>query len=275
MNNIIATEETKTAGAISYWRLGGETSLAKLTLEWQAVGLDPNLLPGNPSAEVCLRRAVGAVESPTRKSLKIRGGDFQGGWALVEIDTTDGHVKTQEILRAKIEGAATRIECFGEELANIVLDRFAALRVELAATDISAWLTKLAKDKGTATSLRESGGVYFVPRAQVEFWSKVAQALQASGAHKVFRIPAMRSEEAVAAILDAVEQEAAKLVQEVEADLEDDKLGSRALDSRKERCDAMLAKIRTYEQLLGVKMVALQGKVEGLAVNVVAASLAA
>ena len=272
-NNVIAIN-TDTAGAISYWRLAGATSRAALALQWLAVGLDEALLPANPSNEVALRRAVTDQEGKDQKAFRIKGNKDFNGWGVVEVSTKDGHVSTTEIMRARLDGDNIVVETQIEGLAARTEQAFAMHKGALAAADISGWLIKLASGKA-ATSLRESGGVYFVPRQHTDFWTKVATALQGCGDHKVFRIPAMQTREAIEAILDSVTQEAERLITDVNSELQASEIGERALTTRKTRCDEMLAKIRSYENLLGVKMAALQAKVEGLAVNVVSASLAA
>lgn len=275
---IVTNDDVKTAGAISYWRLSGDTRLADLTAAWAAEGLDEKLLPGEPSPEVALRRAVGAQESSTRRSFKIKGGDFAGGWGLVEVDTSLGHVQTYELLRAKWDAANQRIDidASGHGLRNDVYDRFPVERASLAPADISSWLIKLANGK-SATSLRDSGGIYFVPRGHVDFWRSVGRAVEKCG-HKVFKIPALHNTEAVEAILDAITTEANAEVEAIEADLEkigDDAVGKRGLASREKRCSELLKKVAEYEALLGVRLPEIQQRVEDLSSAVATAALAA
>jgi hypothetical protein len=283
-SNFIVTN-TDTAGAISYWRLSGDTTLAKLTQAWQAEGLDAALLPSEPSAEVAIRRAVVSQESANRKAFKIKGGDFNGGWGLVEVDTKDGHVNTTELIRARwdvgyqiIRTDINTLSVETSKISNEIQAAFRAARVTLASTDIGGWLVKLADGKA-ATSLRDSGGIYFVPRPNVAFWEQVARAIQAAGEHRVFRIPALHCDEAVEAILDSITREARDAAEEIEAELaartEESGIGDRALASRKVRCEKLLDKIRSYETLLGVKLPEIQTRIEGLAGSVVAAALAA
>jgi len=283
-SNFIVTN-TDTAGAISYWRLSGETTLAKLTQAWQAEGLDPKDLPSEPSAEVALRRAIVAQESATRKAFKIKGGDFNHGWGLVDVITTDGHVTTSELIRVRWDASNQSVVLDDSNLTvsskidSEIRDAFQAARVTLASTDIGSWLVKLADGKA-ATSLRDSGGIYFVPRPNVSYWERVARAVQAAGEHRVFRIPALHCDEAVEAILDSITREASDAAEEIEAELveratTEDGIGDRALESRKARCVKLLDKIRSYETLLGVKLPEIQARIEGLAGSVAAAALAA
>jgi hypothetical protein len=273
---IVTKDDVKTAGAISYWRLSGDTRLAALEAAWRAEGLDEKLLPSEPSPEVALRRSVGAQESSTRRSFKIKGGDFAGGWGLVEVDTSGGHVQTYELLRARWDAGNQRIDIDTNHhgLNTEVLNRFPVERASLAPADISSWLIKLANGK-SATSLRDSGGIYFVPRGHVDFWRSVGRAVEQCG-HKVFKIPALHNTEAVEAILDAITTEANAEVEAIEADLEkigDEAPGKRALDSRATRCRDLLKKVAEYETLLGVRLPEIQARVEDLSSAVATAAL--
>ena len=87
----------------------------------------------------------------------------------------------------------------------------------------------------------------------MEFWNKAADAIQSVSDHKVFRIPAMRNDEAVAAIIDAVTQEAEQEAQQINEEIMAG-LGERALETRKTRIAELLAKVGSYEELVGQKM---------------------
>jgi hypothetical protein len=127
-----------------------------------------------------------------------------------------------------------------------------------------------------AVSLRESGGVYFIPRTNTSIWMKVAAALDAVGS-SVFTIPAMKTAEAVAAITDAITAEAAALSKSIEDEMEktgEDALGSRALKTRVNTLEEMIAKVGTYEELIG-RQLEIRERVQRLSANVSAAALTA
>ncbi len=122
--------------------------------------------------------------------------------------------------------------------------------------DVSSWLLDIAYGQG-AVSLRESGGVYFIPKSGVDYWSKIANAVEAGGAGSVFRIPAVRTAEAVAAITDAVTAEAEAAALALEEELTktgDDALGKRAIATRTKTVQELLAKLNSYEELLGQQL---------------------
>jgi hypothetical protein len=152
---------------------------------------------------------------------------------------------------------------------------FESYRLMLAHSDVSAWLIDMAYKLG-AVSLRESGGVYFIPRTNTSIWMKVAAALDAVGS-SVFTIPAMKTAEAVAAITDAITAEAAALSKSIEDEMEktgEDALGSRALKTRVNTLEEMIAKVSTYEELIG-RQLEIRERVQRLSANVSAAALTA
>jgi hypothetical protein len=283
---VVTPDSEATAGAISYWRLSGSLALSRLEVAWKAAGLDLALLPSSPEPEVALRRAVAAQQARRRL---VRPLAKRGAWVIKdEAVASDGTDTTYEtVARVFFDGGVTfpaRIERV--EAPDVVFDTVAEgiraayyqHRSELQPEDVSVWLVKLAKGQ-SAVSLRDAGGIYFVPRPAVEFWRQVAGALQAAAeGHHVFRIPALRNDEAIDAILDAITVEAEAEAAAIEADLTaegDQALGERALATRTKRCAQVLAKVSSYEGLLGVKLETIRERVERLQADVSAASLLA
>jgi hypothetical protein len=276
----VAPQAAETAGAISYWRLSGNVELSKLAAAWAAQGLDKDLLPAQPGAEVALGRAVRELQGKRRL---VRPLGKRGAWVVKdEAVTQDGNDVTHtrvcvvkfEAGSAAIDPGEAPVETF-DAAAAAIRDNFRKAQIELAPEDISGWLIKLAYDR-SSVSLRDSGGIYFVPRAGVEFWRKAVAAIQSVGAHRIFQIPALKNSEAIDAILDAVTVETSAAVAGIEAELiaeGDDALGARALKTRAETCGALLDKVAAYEELLGVKLPALVSKIEDLRAGVAAAAL--
>lgn len=284
---IVTPDAAATAGAISYWRLGSTIDLPVLRAAWERAGLDTNLLPEEPSDKVGLSRALRDLESATRKAIKIRGGDFADGWGLVDIRTEDGNVRTVQVLRArKLVGSAVvdvAVETdylYTEDFSAQINAGFRRACSQLAAPDVSIWLRNLAEGID-ATSLRDKGGIYFIPRDAVGFWEKVTTVLaEVSRAEcKVFRIPALQTAEAVEAILDSIEVEARDTIDAFEADLvaaaEPDGLGARALRTRQAQAEKLAGKLGKYEGLLGIKLDAIREKLETVSAGLTAARFAA
>lgn len=273
--DLVVTTELATCGTISYWRCAEGVDLGALTDRWAALNLDPKLLPKAPEPETALRRAV--MEQQDRHRL-VRAVSKAHEWAIVDETVEEGKApvyRTLTIVRYENGRAAFTVidsdwNTEQQPIENAVRSAFTRQSGLLASTDITTWLVRLAYKHGAVT-LRDTGGVYFVPRQHVDFWRKVATAVEGTAGYKVFRIPAMRNSEAVAAIVDAITQEAEQLVAKMEEEMIAG-LGARAMKTRQAEAEALLAKVGDYEKLLGMEIEA-RTRVEALQATIVAAAM--
>jgi hypothetical protein len=276
---VVITPDLAECGAVSFWRLTGSMVLADLTTVWAAEGLDAKLLPAPPTDEMALGRAVHEL---AQKRRLVRPLAKRAAWAVVSEDVKDDKpsytVEVKVYWHAK-EARAGYVQGDGgwqtyQDHVTKIRAAFVRLKLELSSEDVSAWLVGLiAKD---ATSLRDTGGVYFVPKPRMDFWRKVTRAVMAAAKHRIFKIPAMKNDEAVEAILDALTQEAEAEAKGIEAELMGDApLGKRALTTRGTRCEVVLEKVAAYEELLGVRMPVLRERMSQLKSNLAAAALVA
>lgn len=269
---VVTPEAAGVAGCVSYWRAGGNVNIEALKDAWVKAGLDPKLLRKAPEEVTALRRAV--MEQQDRHRLVRAVG--KGAWAIVD-ETVHEPVEGQPalpptyttlcIVRFRATSSesgmpdVTAVDASPDEYLKIhtkVVAAFYRQQGMFDPSDVTGWLVVLAY-KHDAVTLRDSGGVYFIPRQSVDFWTRAADVVEAvsQGNHRVFRIPAMKNSEAVAAIVDAVSAEAVQVAKRMEAELYetgDDKLGARAIKTRQAEIEALLAKLVDYEQLLGLQL---------------------
>jgi hypothetical protein len=126
-----------------------------------------------------------------------------------------------------------------------------------------------------AVALRDTGGVYFVPPVGLERLDRICKVLGETSRHAVHRVKALRTEDAVAGILDAITVEADVEYASMSSDLTKGELGSRGLTTRAEQCEHIEGKVARYEELLGVKLDQLRTRLEGLRANITVAILKA
>lgn len=279
-NNLIVTPEAvSSAGSISYWRLSGPIDLAALTLQWKINKLDEKLLPVAPGDAVALGRAV---HEEAVKRVLVRPLARRGMWAVVAESAGEDSVGYATMLTVKFENGApafTRVTVAPDDYEACVTRIRAAYdrhRGELAPEDISAWLVKLA-GQFQSVPLRDTGGIYFVPRTGVEFWRHAVWIIECVSAHRVFQIPALKNSEAIDAITDAISQEVDRITTAMEAELQqtgEDALGERAIETRSHECQALLAKVSAYDELLGAQLKC-RSRVENLQAMIATAALAA
>ena len=142
----------------------------------------------------------------------------------------------------------------------------------LAPSDIGTWLTEKAAKLG-AIPLRDRGGVYFVPQPQVWKWELIVRALKRCSKHGVHNIPAMRSQDAVEAIMSALTADTQAACDRIASDISDGELGSKALANRGVTRE-LLERVSQYEALLGNKLDALRGAIAETQSAVATAALA-
>jgi len=280
-NEIMVVEDgANIAGRVVYWRLEGTLELDVLSDAWLAAGLDEKLLPNPPTPERALKRTLQSFSS-NRTLVRPLGGGVSG-YALIEEHADERRLEHAQGLTAVIDTAGERavpaldVEPSDHEMAADVRLRYASTLMELDTRDASGWLGKLVEDV-SAVGLRDKGGVYFVPRDSLPTWDRYVEVIGDVSDHHVFQIPAMRTRDAIAAVVDAIVSEATAVAGDIERDLadEDRELGKRALRTRVERCERTLAKVGRYEELLDEKLDDVRDRIGELRAQVATALLMA
>lgn len=265
------------AGAIVYWRLSGAVNGEDLNAALTERGLDDHTL-GLPTPKRALRRTL---QEYARGEVFLRAGKGKdGGLYLVRQSVADtageepefdvwvrGHLNVAGQPKITITGDTTA----AEDMAASIVDRYWHHVFYVGTTDISAWLIKQAA-VCDALSLRDTGGVYFIPRHAIDEWRRRADALHEQTACRVYMIPAMRTEEALDAVLQSMIDECEAFAAAFDQEIAAGELGKRALEERAERAKTFLAKLARYEKLLGG---AAEGKLDAIRASIEAQQVAA
>ena len=273
-NSFIAVNNAapETAGAIVWWRLEGTADHTRLCDALLAIGIVEDDLPKLPTPAACLRRAVDAFEVKYRTF--ARKHPKEDKWVLWdEYVNTMGDVLHGQIAAAHLDAEGLRISSNTLEQEEFLRASFASERTLIHAVDISGWLVR-RMTQFTAVALRPSGGIYFLPQPSVYGYHRISQALAQVTAHKLYEVPALRSEEAVQAILDALRIEAQDELTAITTAMQAGTLGKRAIENRQEACNALLGKVRTYEALLGVALAEIPAAIQQLEASLTLAALA-
>jgi len=268
---IVPSLDPNMAGAVVWWRLSGGVSHERLQEAWAEAGLDVKLLPLPPTPEQALRRSMREQEE-RRKLVRPLGN---GKWALVQekVEADDLAYSTELKVGTNAVGEV-EFDPAGHALEPAIREAFAQHSGQLSQGDISTWLVERVFAE-QAVSLRDTGGIYFVPREHLESWRTVVRVLRSASSHALFEVPALRTDEAVDAILDAVSNEAKDDIQNLEKALEGDELGARALSNRSDKAGRMLEKLKSYESLLGRSLDVFRERLESLQTELATAALAA
>lgn len=264
--SLVAVESaTEAAGAVTYWQLHGQIDAAALATAWAAEGLDKKYCPCAPSPKVSLRRAVKSVCN--REIFHTEHPE--GGWALVTEKRAANKLDYEVGMRLRLSPDETTILGTPAEgqnvdearvLGNAVRAAFDNTRKHLDATDVSTVLVWLVGGQLKGVPLRDSGGVYFVPKESVETLRKIKRALAAATSCVIHEIPAMKSIEFVAAVYDAVRREAEAELAALEAELAVDFVTTKGMNAKAKRFEDVQKKLASYEKLLNRPMGDLAGR---------------
>lgn len=270
-----------TAGALVYWGLSGHVDMQDLEDALTRRQLDPEKwLPPNPSKEEVLKRAAEASLPGGRRQM-VRPLPKRGDFLIVteQVIEVDGKQrlryehnvsivlqKDQDTKRVVILPFSSASEATAEqnrELAQAVARNVTLFEGLYTTTDISTWLVNLLEKEVRAVGLRDRGGFYFVPRDRLDIWRTIVGVVREVSGHKMFEIPAMRSDEAVEAILTAVRSESETKMAELEAYLAGD-ISTRGLNSWDAKLAELQGKVSHYADLLGVALPDLTSKAQTL-----------
>lgn len=280
LNYVTVTDkDIQAAGAVVFWRLAGAVNLEDLTAAWTGSGFDPDMLPANPTPTVALQRSMQEIKDAAHIVRNLPGG----GLALVREYKAERDLAYDVVLRATVDKVGRiKVEvdqAFAEDQAYLNLAERAKGSyqfhlVTLGTTDISTWLTSLMA-KLQAVSLREMGGIYFVPRFNLANFERMVGCIREVSSSVVSFIPAMPTSEALDAITEAISNEAVAMIEGVEKDITEGTLGERALKSRAKLAEECERKVTQYEGILGKRLTDIHENLEVLRERVNQALLSA
>ena len=284
---VVAVEQEMagSAGEITYLGVVGGLPYADLSAAWAAAGLDPDLLPTPPTPLNALKRAMQGVKRSRRVLLHPLGGGIKG-FALVT-ETADGRALDYDlpgIVRAEVktdESSGIRstkcvVEPAGHPITQQIHDEYGKGLNTVANQMIGAWIWGALASRCHAVSLREHGGVYFIPPDRMKEWRTYCDVITSVSEVRVYHVPAMRSDDAVDAILAALNAEAEESIKRMAAEVastDDDALGGRALVTRGRKSKDIRTKVRHYEALFSRALPELQGQLDELDADIATAVL--
>lgn len=266
-----------TVGLIVWWRLSGDVAHVTLEQAATAAGLPEEDRPRPVGDATALRRAV---RDQTNQRRLVRPLGRQDGWALVEEEVQGDRLIHRQVLTAKLVDGLPQLETYHEGLraaVNAAFERHLGINTT---GDVSDWVVRQV-ERARAVRLRDTGGIYFVPRDAVPAWHRVTATLRGVTDHRLFEVPALQNDEAVEAILDAVEREAAQAVEELDAALAEAAAqaegapGPRSLRAKAERAGELAKKVGSYGELLGRAVDYMTERLGALQGSLVEAAMAA
>ncbi len=264
-------------GDLIWWTLA-EARIDRSTLEnlWAAAQLAMDHLPEPPTAEKALKAAVreAAVGQSDRLIRLGKEDEAEIVFAVVrETKHADGSItyqqETRVILDRRVESVSSDIA--GHDLAGVIATRFGELRSTHTADDVRRAMMKVL-DSCAAVTLRDHGGVYWVPAPYAETIRRLQGAIEKVGSSRVYLLPVHSSADANRTLGDAaklaIEDELAALKAEVEGFVASPPDRPSTLVRRLDAFEELQARANLYREVLQVHVADLEATLSGLTSSV-------
>ena len=264
-------------GDICFWSLS-DAAIDRTSLEshWLSAGLAPELLPEASTAEKALKCAVreAAVGQHDRLIRLGRESEQAIVFAVVrEQKLPDGSVSfTQEtriILDRKAE--VLTYDDPAHDLAQVVSGGFKRLRSTHTADDVRRTIIR-ALTTFAAVTLRDNGGVYWVPNCYSKQLRQLQAAVEKIGSSKVYLLPVHDSADASRtlgdAALGAIQQELEELKAEVQGFVTQPPERPSTLARRFDAFEALRSRAQLYRDILEVQVLDLDVQLDAMTASV-------
>lgn len=122
-------------------------------------------------------------------------------------------------------------------------------KATLGADSIGPTLIELANHLG-GTTIRQAGGVYYVPESGLAMWERIIDAFQASGASKVYVARVVMDPQCVRQVKDAIVDEVTERARELAREVSEGSLGPVAIENRLAKAKLLHGRVQEYEGIL-------------------------
>lgn len=264
-------------GDVIFWQLA-DARVDRATLQslWKGGGLDVALLPEEPTAERALKQAVREAQVGQRDRL-IRLGldtDTEIVFAVVrERRDEAGNVTYHQEARIHLDRSSEVLtsDANGHDIVQSVVAAFRVLRSTHTADDVRRAIVK-ALGTWAAVTLREGGGVYWIPSVYGAELRRLQSAIEKIGTSRLFLLPVHQSADADRALSEiasaSLEAELAQLQTEIAAfvSMPPDRVST--LTRRLEAFEALRDRAKLYRSILSVTATDLDRQLDAMSATV-------
>lgn len=264
-------------GDLIWWALAdariGRTELEQV---WASAQLDPALLPEPPTVEKALKTAVRETHAGHTDRLLRLGLENESHiiYAVVrEHRGDDGSVSFTQETRIVLDRTSEKLTSDDphHDLAQLVAAKFAELRTTHTPDDLRRAMLRVL-DACAAVTLRDHGGVYWVPAPHAETARRLQACVEKIGSSKVYLLPVHASPDANRTLGDsaklAIEDELAALKAEVEGFLQQPPERVSTLVRRLDAFEALKVRAELYRSVLQVQVLDLEKTLGELTLSV-------
>jgi len=264
-------------GDLVWWVLS-EAAIERSALEgyWTAAGLARALLPEPPTAEKALKTAVREAALGRHDRLIRLGKETETEivFAVVhEQKLADGSVSFTQETRLLLDRQTEKLTAddTNNDIAQHVASAFTRMRTTHTPDDVRRAVVRTI---GTfaAVTLREHGGVYWVPTSYAKELRQLQAAIEKIGQSKLYLLPVHDSADATRtlgdAALGAIQEELERLKGEVEGFIAHPPERQSTLARRFDAYEALRARAELYRQILSVQVQDLDQQLDAMSASI-------
>lgn len=253
------TTSVSIGGGAVFWKLAEFTDHSSLEVGLDGLGL-ARFAPAKRTPVAVLKDSMAAIVQA--KHVLLRPVADKDGWCAM-----------LERKGKKVNEYTHLITCQVDDQDIISFTPYDARAVEIQAefvrrrgwlhkTDVARALVAIL-DQLRATTLRPGGAFYWVEDRLLPRWQQVARVVEQAGISQstIYLLRNVMDDDAIKAIMDGFIDEIDRVTNEIVREIHEDKLGTVALDNRRDQACELRDKIRQYEGILGVSLASLHGRV--------------
>lgn len=264
-------------GDIIFWQLA-DARVEHSTLEaiWRQAQFDVGLLPEAPSAERALKQAVREAQVGRRDRM-IRLGlesESQIVFAVVREHRDDnGNLSYAQEARVVLDRSTETLtsDWYEHEAVKTIFAGYGVLRTTHTSDDVRRAVVR-ALAEWAAVTLREGGGVYWVPSPYAQQLRSLQSAIEKLGHSRVHLLPVHQSQDAGRSLgviaTASLEAELAQLQAEIAAFVSSPPERTSTLQRRFESFEALRNRARLYRSILSVQVTDLDAQLDQMVATV-------
>lgn len=247
MSTLIRSE---IAGASIFWTLGEETDHTRYAEALKQAGFG-KFTPQRPTEAAALKQTLATQFGGASYDIDPIKGAAQPTFEVCTVRTIDvnnGRNIHDHKLTARVTVTGNVTTDTGDAvLEHTLTERFRRIRSTVSYQAVSKSLVEIVYSLN-GTTLRPSGGIYFVPTVGLERWEMVANALESSSPkNRCFSMRVLLDEHTAAAIREALTAEIAREGAAIEAVLHDPATSLQSAGTQLVKANLLRQKIESYE----------------------------
>lgn len=255
-------------GGNVFWSAGAGTNREALRQELKAIGLE-DYTPCQRTEAAALKMALEEYTEDMLADRRARKGSSgetvkrdkivqpllsqkEDGFEVVDVTRKQRGNDYVCDFRAKVHEGVVEIS-YGYASQAKIQSAYEVYRATLGGTAIGGALVEIVKTL-QGVSLKDSGGVYWLPPDKCERWEEIIKAFESAGDNKVYIMRTVMDLQTVRAVSDNIADEVLKANQDLQDEICSGKLGEQAVLNRLEKARALHQRVRSYEEILGKTM---------------------